>query len=77
MKLLQTKFLSITLRCHFGSPLRRDVDGGLKITQDAICEALGVNDNRVFEVHLYKDFSGTVPSLELTLEPAAISDPPR
>lgn len=74
MKTLQSKFLSLSLRCHFGSPLRRDVDGGLKITQDAVCEALGVNDSRVFEVHLYKDFSSAVPSLELTLTPAVISD---
>ena len=34
--------------------LRRDLDGGLKIAQDALCEAMSLNDNRVMEIHLYK-----------------------
>lgn len=35
-------------------PLRRDLDGGLKITQDAIYEGLRLNDNRVVDIHLMK-----------------------
>ncbi len=36
----------------FETPQRRDLDGGLKIAQDAICTALEVNDNRVVDIHL-------------------------
>ncbi|WP_447977616.1 RusA family crossover junction endodeoxyribonuclease [Candidatus Nitrospira bockiana] len=70
----RSKYLALSLRCRFGAPLRRDLDGGLKITQDAVCEALGLNDNRVFEVHLYKDFSSTSPSMELTLSTALAAE---
>ena len=50
---LRANDLSLSIRFYFASPLRRDVDGGLKIAQDALCEALGLNDNRVTEIHLY------------------------
>src|SRR5437867_6104084 len=36
--------LALDLRFYFESDLRRDIDGGLKIAQDAVCEALGLND---------------------------------
>lgn len=70
-KTLHTHYLSLTVRFYFASPLRRDVDSGLKITQDALCEALGVNDNRVLEIHLYKALDTTRPRIELILHPAA------
>jgi crossover junction endodeoxyribonuclease RusA len=47
--------------------LRRDIDGGLKITQDALCEALGINDNRIVEVSLRKDVDACTPRMELSL----------
>ena len=68
---LRTRYLSLTVRFYFASPLRRDVDSGLKITQDALCEALGVNDNRVLEIHLYKALDTTRPRIELILTPVA------
>lgn len=59
--------LSLSISFYFTSPLRRDVDGGLKITQDALCEALGLNDNRITETHLYKRQDLERPRVEVTL----------
>lgn len=64
---LRAEFVGLSIRCYFTSLLRRDIDGGLKITQDAICEALGVNDNRVLELHVYKEVTKTSPSIKLTI----------
>ena len=47
----QDRYLSLSITFYFATALRRDLDGGLKIAQDALCEALGVNDNRVIEIH--------------------------
>ena len=59
--------LALDLRFYFVSALRRDIDGGLKITQDALCEALGINDNRIVEVSLRKDVDAVAPRMELSL----------
>ena len=59
--------LALDLHFYFGSMLRRDIDGGLKITQDALCEALGINDNRIVEVSLRKDVDACAPRMELSL----------
>ena len=59
--------LALDLRFYFVSALRRDIDGGLKITQDALCEALGINDNRIVEVSLRKDVDALAPRMELSL----------
>lgn len=59
--------LALSIHFYFASPLRRDVDGGLKIAQDALCEALGLNDNRVTEIHLYKSRYTSHPRIEMTL----------
>src|SRR2546421_12687526 len=59
--------LALDLRFYFESELRRDIDGGLKITQDAVCEDLGINDNRIVEVTLRKKRDAAAPRLELTL----------
>src|ERR1700686_4549773 len=40
-------YLTLLLAFYFETPLKRDLDGGLKITQDAICESLDINDNRI------------------------------
>jgi crossover junction endodeoxyribonuclease RusA len=48
--------------------MKRDLDGGLKITQDAICEALGINDNRVVDIHLVKRIDPRNPRIEVQLE---------
>lgn len=64
---LETHALSLSLRFHFKSSLRRDLDGGLKIAQDAICQAIGLNDNRISEIHLHKDLDANRPRMECTL----------
>jgi crossover junction endodeoxyribonuclease RusA len=61
-------FVGLFIDFYFETPLRRDLDGGLKITQDAICKALGVNDNRVVDVHLVKKIDPLRPHIEVELE---------
>lgn len=67
LRALRESDLTLTVRFYFASPLRRDVDSGLKIAQDALCEALGLNDNRVTEIHLYKARDVHDPRIEMTL----------
>jgi crossover junction endodeoxyribonuclease RusA len=65
---LQEGFVGLFIDFYFETPHRRDLDGGLKITQDAICQALGVNDNRVVDVHLVKRIDPLRPHIEVELE---------
>jgi len=69
---LRQGFIGLFIDFYFETPHRRDLDGGLKITQDAICDALGVNDNRVVDVHLVKRIDPLRPHIEVELE--AIAD---
>jgi crossover junction endodeoxyribonuclease RusA len=64
---LQSGPLALTIRFFFASALRRDLDGGLKIAQDAICQGLGLNDNRIIETHLYKQVDKADPRMEVSL----------
>ena len=64
---LHSGSLALTIRFFFASALRRDLDGGLKIAQDAICEGLGLNDNRIIETHLYKQVDKADPRIEVFL----------
>ncbi|MBI3356317.1 MAG: RusA family crossover junction endodeoxyribonuclease [Nitrospirae bacterium] len=70
---LQSGSLALSIRFFFTSALRRDVDGGLKIAQDALCEGLGLNDNRIIETHLYKSVDKIHPRIEVSLSLAAVS----
>src|SRR5215475_10271769 len=65
--LFQHHYLALTITFYFRSALRRDLDGGLKIAQDALCEALGVNDNLVIEIHLSKRVDRHFPRMEIQL----------
>ena len=67
VELFQRHYLALTITFHFVSALRRDLDGGLKIAQDALCEALGVNDNLVIEIHLSKRVDRHFPRMEIQL----------
>jgi crossover junction endodeoxyribonuclease RusA len=73
MHRLRSQPLALSIRFYFTSSLRRDVDGGLKIAQDALCEGIGLNDNRIVETHLYKDVDRTNPRIRLSLSMAAES----
>ena len=64
---LKSESLALSIRFYFTSALRRDVDGGLKIAQDAICEGLDINDNRIVETHLYKRVDKPSPRIEVRL----------
>ena len=66
--------LALSIRFFFASALRRDLDGGLKIAQDAVCEGLGLNDNRIIETHLYKQVDKADPRIEVSL---SFIHPPR
>jgi crossover junction endodeoxyribonuclease RusA len=63
----QNHYLALTITFYFATALRRDLDGGLKIAQDALCEALGVNDNLVVEIHLSKRVDRQQPRIEVRL----------
>lgn len=65
---LQRGWVGIFMDMYFKSPLKRDLDGGLKITQDAILDTLGVNDNRVVDIHLVKRIDPLNPRVEIELE---------
>ena len=65
--LFQRHYLALTITFYFRSALRRDLDGGLKIAQDALCEALGVNDNLVIEIHLRKRVDRYSPRMQVQL----------
>lgn len=67
MQRLQSGPLAFSVRFFFTTALRRDLDSGLKITQDAVCEGLGLNDNRIVETHLYKIVDRTNPRIEVSL----------
>lgn len=60
-------YLSLEITFYFVTLRRRDLDGGLKIAQDALCEALGVNDNRIVEIHLHKRVDRERPRIEVLL----------
>lgn len=69
---LHQGYLGLFLAFYFETPLKRDLDGGLKIAQDALCEGLGLNDNRIVTIHLVKYIDPLHPHLDAELE--AIED---
>jgi len=65
---LQTGYLALFIDVYFATPMRRDLDAGLKITQDTICDVLGVDDRRVVDIHLVKRIDPLNPRMEVELE---------
>ncbi|MCX7967057.1 MAG: RusA family crossover junction endodeoxyribonuclease [Armatimonadetes bacterium] len=61
----QETFLSLRLEFFFKTAQRRDLDNGLKIVQDLVCEALGVDDKNVVAVDLIKRVDAQNPRLEV------------
>ncbi len=76
LRTFRSHFFGLSIRFLFPNPLRRDVDGGLKITQDAICQALGINDNRIVHIHLTKALDTSRPRIEVSLYRSASDDRP-
>lgn len=61
--------LSLLLRFFFETPLRRDLDSGLKIVQDAVVtRGLGVDDGRVVDLRLLKRIDPLRPRVEVEVD---------
>jgi crossover junction endodeoxyribonuclease RusA len=71
MATLAEGYLALFVDFYFETPLRRDLAGGLKITQDTICQALGIDDRRVVDIHLVKRIDPLHPRAEVELEALA------
>lgn len=67
-RILQKALIGVYLTFYFTTPKRRDLDGGLKIALDAICEPLGVDDRAVVDIHLIKQIDPLKPRLEVEIE---------
>ena len=65
---LQGSLLGVYFTFHFITPYRRDLDGGLKIALDAICEPLHLDDRMVVSIQLEKRVDTLHPRLEIELE---------
>lgn len=64
----QSGYLAFTFDFYFESPLRRDLDGGLKILLDTLCDAMEVDDNRVVDLHLSKRIDPLRPRVVVQIE---------
>jgi crossover junction endodeoxyribonuclease RusA len=64
-------YLALFIDFYFQTPLRRDLDGGLKIAQDAICAGLEMDDRRVVDIHMIKRIDPDNPRIEVELEALA------
>lgn len=67
-KRMSSCYLALYIECYFETPLKRDLDNGLKITQDAICNALGANDNHIVDIHLSKRIRPLDPHIYLEID---------
>ncbi|MDP9469399.1 MAG: RusA family crossover junction endodeoxyribonuclease [Chloroflexota bacterium] len=65
---LRDALLGVYLTFYFETPMRRDLDGGLKIALDALCSALGLDDRAVVDLHLTKRIDPLRPRVEIELE---------
>jgi crossover junction endodeoxyribonuclease RusA len=63
--------LGVYLVYFFETPRKRDLDGGLKITLDALGRALGFDDRNVVDLHLAKRIDPLHPRVEVELETIA------
>jgi crossover junction endodeoxyribonuclease RusA len=67
---LRGKPFACDLVFWFETPFKRDLDGGLKITLDAVCTQLGLDDRYVVSLTLEKRLDPLHPRLELEIGPA-------
>jgi crossover junction endodeoxyribonuclease RusA len=59
--------LACDLVFYFETPYKRDLDGGLKITLDAVCTLLGLDDRYIVSLTLEKRLDPLHPRVELEL----------
>ena len=69
---LQKSLLGVYLTYFFETPFKRDLDGGLKISLDAVCGAMGIDDRSIVDLHLTKQIDPLNPHLDIEIE--AIDD---
>jgi len=67
-KALASSLLGVYLTFYFTSPMRRDLDGGLKISLDALGDELGFDDRKIVDLHLTKQIDPLHPRLEVEIE---------
>lgn len=63
--------LGVYMTFYFETPMRRDLDGGLKIALDTIATSLGFDDRNVVDLHLTKQIDPLNPRLEVEIETIA------
>jgi crossover junction endodeoxyribonuclease RusA len=68
---LASSLLGVYLVYYFETPHRRDLDGGLKITLDALGRAVGFDDRAVVDLHLSKRIDPLHPRVEVEVETIA------
>ena len=71
-KALANALLGVYMTFYFETPMRRDLDGGLKIALDTLATNLGFDDRAVVDLHLTKQIDPLRPRLEIEIE--TISD---
>jgi crossover junction endodeoxyribonuclease RusA len=64
---LREQPLACDLVFYFETPYKRDLDGGLKITLDAVCTLLGLDDRYIVSLTLEKRLDPLHPRVELEL----------
>jgi len=70
-KALANSLLGVYMTFYFETPMRRDLDGGLKIALDTLAENLGFDDRAVVDLHLTKQIDPLHPRLEVEIETIA------
>jgi len=60
--------LGVYLDFYFETPLKRDLDGGLKITLDALGRSIGFDDRSIVDLHLTKRIDPLHPRVEVEIE---------
>jgi crossover junction endodeoxyribonuclease RusA len=64
----QNNLLGVYMTFYFTTPMRRDVDGGVKIALDTVATALGFDDRNVVDMHLSKQIDPLHPRVEIDIE---------
>lgn len=67
-KAFANNLLGVYMTFYFETPMRRDLDGGLKIALDTIATSLGFDDRNVVDLHLTKQIDPLHPRLEIEIE---------
>jgi crossover junction endodeoxyribonuclease RusA len=68
---LANHLLGVYMTFYFRTPMKRDLDGGLKIALDTIATNLGFDDRNVVDLHLTKQIDPLHPRLEVEIETIA------